>query len=378
MTGSQLYLHWNTPALPGRFRTGVSLHSHTSYSEESLGMIPRYTANVPWLGAKIREQAEVYERHHGEKIDFGRAFWTPPLTPREAWKLEASQIEDVLNLHALVSLSDHDNIQAGQALAMTDPGANVPISVEWTIPTGPTFFHVGVHNLPPHQAPELMARLAEYTAKPRRDLLAELFAMLNALPEVLVILNHPLWDESGIGQNEHARWLGRLLERHGESLHALELNGLRSWKENLNVVAVGRESGHPVISGGDRHGVEPNAILNLTNASTFAEFVHEVRHDRVSDVLFMPQFREPLRYRVVQTMWDIVREYPEAPEGRKTWADHVFWRYADDCVESLSQILEGREPAIVKQFLWAMRLVDNRGFRRALRQALADGEEYCL
>jgi hypothetical protein len=32
-----------------------------------------------------------------------------------------------------------------------------------------------------------------------------------------------------------------------------------------------------IISGGDRHGCEPSAVLNLTNAKTFSEFIDEIR-----------------------------------------------------------------------------------------------------
>jgi len=35
-----------------------------------------------------------------------------------------------------------------------------------------------------------------------------------------------------------------------------------------------------LVSGGDRHGVEPNANINLTNATSFTEFVHEIRRKR--------------------------------------------------------------------------------------------------
>ena len=39
------------------------------------------------------------------------------------------------------------------------------------------------------------------------------------------------------------------------------------------------------VSGGDRHGTEPNAVLNLTNAGVFGEFAHEVRFQRKCDFL---------------------------------------------------------------------------------------------
>ena len=77
-------------------------------------------------------------------------------------------------------------------------------------------------------------------------------------------------------------------------------NGLRPWKENSAVRWVAWHSGHPLISA--RSADRPrhwslSAIGNptLTNAGSFAEFVAEIREDKVSDVLFMQQYREPIR-----------------------------------------------------------------------------------
>ena len=46
----------------------------------------------------------------------------------------------------------------------------------------------------------------------------------------------------------------------------MELNGLRQWRENRNVLAFAAAAGKPLISGGDRHTIEANSVLNLTNA----------------------------------------------------------------------------------------------------------------
>jgi hypothetical protein len=169
---------------------------------------------------------------------------------------------------------------------------------------------------------------------------------------------------------EHNRLLGRLLERHGESFHALELNGLRSWHENSEVIRLAAESNFPVISGGDRHGCEPNAIVNLTNASCFAEFVAEVRKDGFSKVVFMKQYREPLRMRVLRTMQDIVRDYHDSTDGRRFWNDRIFFRYPDGEVKPLSAIWHGTGPAVVHRFLGGLRLLEHRRLSPALRYAL--------
>jgi hypothetical protein len=289
-------------------------------------MVPRYTAKVPYLGAAIRRQEQEYENRKGDRLDFGRAYWTPPLSPRQAHRLEEKQIQTTFQLPGFVSLTDHDDIRAGTQLHVLDRFRDAPISTEWTIPFGPTFFHMGVHNMPVDVSADLMEQFESFTADPQEHKLSEMLAMLNTYPDVLLVLNHPLWDEKGIGVPEHAQVLGHLLERHGASIHALELNGLRSWSENRQAIWLGRQAGIPLVSGGDRHGLEPNAIVNLTRGSNLVEFIHEVRDERFSHVVFMPQYHDPLKLRILQTMVDVVREYPDNFEGRRIWSDRVFFR----------------------------------------------------
>lgn len=373
MRRSQLHFFWRNRSVRQRFRSGVSLHSHTLHSQESLAFVPRYTAGLPLIGDAIRHQEQKYRALTGRALDFSRAFWRPPLATREAYDLERRQLHEALGLDALVSLSDHDDIQAGSMLKVLEPLA--PISVEWTIPFGPSFFHLGIHNLPQQGAPAAMRDLAAFTAAPSKERLAELLTALDELREVLIVMNHPLWDEAGIGAVEHAQLAGRFLERFGGRVHALELNGLRPWRENRRVVWLAEHSGHALVSGGDRHGLEPNANVNLTNAATFAEFVDELRVDGLSDILFMPQYREPLRVRMIGTMCDIVRDYPELPTGRRRWNDRVFYREDDGTVKPLSAYWQGNEPWPVKFVLGGLRAVTSRPVRAALRFALPDPQE---
>jgi hypothetical protein len=373
MRRSQLHFFWRDRSVRKRFRTGVSLHSHTLHSEESLAMIPRYTARIPLVSNVIQRQEQRYRRLMGRRLDFSRAFWRPPLAPREAFDLEKRQLEQELGLEALVSLSDHDNIQAGLMLRVVEPAA--PISVEWSVPFGPSFFHLGVHNLPPQRAAVIMSDLAAFTASPSRARLTELLTALDELSEILIVMNHPLWDEAGIGALEHAQLVGRFLERFGSHVHALELNGFRPARENRRVVWLAEHSGHVLVSGGDRHGLEPNANVNLTNTHTFAEFVAELRQDGISDVMFMPQYREPLRVRTIGTMCDIVRDHADLPVGRRRWNERVFYREEDGAVKPLSAYWTGDEPWPVKCFVGALRAFTSREVRAALRLALSDPQE---
>ena len=369
---SEILFSWTHPdAVAKGYKTGVSLHSHTCLSEESLDIIPRYAARVPYLGAAIRQQQQRFLESNGKPLDFGRAFWTPPLSPRQAWDLETSQLEKS-GLRPLISITDHDSVQSCYQLRVL--GKKAPVSFEWSVPFGSTFFHLGVHNLSAASGHEIAGHLATYTADPKPKLLTELFAGLNEDPAVLLILNHPFWDESGIGESEHAHTLGAFLERHGRQLHALELNGLRPWAENRRVAWLARQCGMPLISGGDRHGCEPNSILNLTNASSFSEFAAEIRQDRVSNILFMPQHKESIRFRFLQTMWDIMRDYPDHPQERQRWADRVFYRNDAGASIPVSHFMTGNEPSIVKQFSQIIRLVESRRMQGVLKFALNDGE----
>jgi hypothetical protein len=372
MTETTVQFLWLDRSIQSGFRAGVSLHSHTMYSEESLGMIPRYVGRLPLLGHAVKAESEKYHCKKREPLDFSRAFWTPPFSPREAYRLEQDQIQNVLDRPAIVSLTDHDDIRAGAQLRVLDDSLDIPISTEWTIPFGPTFFHLGVHNLPAQQASGIMQRLQGFTIAPQKDELEELLQWLHSMPDVLLVLNHPLWDEKGIGVAEHAQVLGRFLERHGCYFHALEVNGLRSWKENRKVIWLGQQSGHPVVSGGDRHGREPNAILNLSRGANLTDFIREVRYRRRSHIVFMPQYSDPMRMRILQTMVDIVRDYPENLEGRKSWSDRVYYRQGDGPPVPIRHYWPNGKPFVIEAFVKAMRLAELRSVQSAIRLALND------
>ena len=92
MIKSRVHYQWQKDPMP-EFRTGVSLHSHTLHSRESLDFIERATANTPWLSGAIRKQREKYRAIKGRELDLSRAWWTPPLSGRQAVDLEKRQIE---------------------------------------------------------------------------------------------------------------------------------------------------------------------------------------------------------------------------------------------------------------------------------------------
>jgi hypothetical protein len=371
-----IHFQWQKSPLR-KFASGVSLHSHTLHSRESLDFIGRVTSKTPWLSGAIRKQREKYRALKGREVDLTRAWWTPPLSAHQAWELERSQIAG-LGLHPMISISDHDNIDAALSLRVLDEARECPISVEWTVPFGRTFFHIGIHNMPAGIAIEMMDSMLVFTKRPLESAIGPLLEWLGAAPESLVIFNHPLWDENHIGQDAHAAEVEAFLERFGGLIHAFELNGLRPWKENRAVVGLAERHRMPLVSGGDRHGKEPNACLNLTNAVSFAEFADEVRRDRWSDVLFLHQYCEPLRMRILDNMAGIIEDDPEHALGWVRWSDRVFYLTDEGVVKSLAELWGSQTPAVVTRFVGLMSLLKHRQVRGALRAAFAEREEFAV
>jgi hypothetical protein len=313
------------------------------------------------------------------RIDYAASYWTPPLTPKLAFDLESRQIEK-LGIAPMVSISDHDNIKAPMLLRTVPSARHIPVSVEWSAPYGGVQdFHLGIHNLPSAKAAEWMARLEEYTAHPSDERLTEILAALNDEPNVLVVFNHPLWDLFTIGAAKHNFLVNEFLQKNGQYLHALELNGLRNWDENRAVRQLAGQWNMVLISGGDRHGIEPNANINLTNATTFTEFVHEIRREKRSRVLFMPQYAEPWKHRILRSTIDAIRDYPEFPQGSRTWDERVYHPNAQGVDTPLSQMWpKGSAPFLAKWGLAMVRLLGQRPVSSGLRMAWSESKQLRL
>ena len=367
MKKTNVHMAWNGDHARARFRTGVSLHSHTLHSREVLQSIVRLANTLPVIAPLVRRQERRYRAVHQHAFDARRVWWTPPLTPRAAYTLEAGFISNHLGLAPLVSLTDHDSIEAPLGLRVLDETREAPISVEWTTPWHETFFHVGVHNLPAASAPNMMKHMAAFTASPDQRCLKELMDWLTEDPAVLIVLNHPCWDEKGIGKQAHNDELAALVRAARPWIHALEANGLRPWAENREVAQWCRATGLPLVSGGDRHGREPNAVLNLTNAGCFAEFVAEVRGDGWSDVYFAAHAAESRTLRIYRTLCDILRDDPAHGLGWVRWSDRVFYQLADGDVKALSGAWKSGPPHVVRWFVDLVKLIDHARVAPAVR-----------
>jgi hypothetical protein len=338
------------------------------HSREGLDFIPRVMRKIGFVHTIVRLAESRHEWRTGRAVGYDRAFWRPPLNPQAAYNLEADQIRDTLGLQPLVSLTDHDELEASTELRSM--GIPTPYSLEWTVPYRATAFHIGVHNLPLDSIAAFRAQMAQHTAQPRQALLTEILAALNESSDVLVVLNHPLINQERLDRVSHIRLLLEFLACHGRYIHALELNGLQPASDNCEVMRLASETGIPVISGGDRHCLEPNANVNLTNAGSFAEFVHEIRREGLSRVLFLPQYRESIAARYIQFIWHAVRTYPDMP-GRERWIDRIFFEPVEQpgTIVPLSSAWTNGGPALVRGFVSAIGFLAAPQIRGALRLA---------
>jgi hypothetical protein len=203
--------------------------------------------------------------------------------------------------------------------------------------------------------------------------LTDLLSLINESPETLIVVNHPLWDIECMGEQEHEKNLHAFLTEHSQWLHALEVNGFRSWRENKAVMRMAEEWSLPAVAGGDRHGCRPNSVLNLTRAGSFSDLVAEIREDAHSEILLMPEYRAPIVARTFEAIADVLRTYPNHSLGQTRWVDRVFADISDGHgVCPISRFWGDGGPAWLRATLLVMRLLGSSRMQTALRLALAN------
>jgi hypothetical protein len=350
-------------------RAAVSLHSHSSCSREKLEFMPGFVRQLPVVARRFERALAAYERKHGRPLDFTSICWRPPLAPANVIVSEREQAARRFDLDAFVSLTDHDTIEGPKALRAAGQ-SDVPLSFEWSVPAEGSTFHVGVHGLPPSRVDPIERALSAYTTQ-QLGSLAELFEMLAECPETVIILNHPCWDLRKIGQLRHDASLLAFLRRYRDWIHGLELNGYRTWTENRRVLPLSEGFGIPLVGGGDRHGYAANSIVNLTQASSFEEFAHELRDDRFSHCVVFPEYTEAFAARVLEAACDILKPDPRSEWNGGGWENCVF--VTVDGVERPVHTTWDGTPAWIGASVAAVRLLGSTVGRAAFDLTRADG-----
>ena len=367
---SRILFHNGKTASQDEYTTAVSLHCHTNRSKEGLHGVPSYASRIPILSSIFMRETHRYKRLTGQAIDFADWYWTPPPSAQAVIESETGRIGSQLGLRALVSLSDHDDISAPRAAHASGVDAVSPISLEWTVPVNGVHLHLGVHNLPAGRSVDIANDLAGYTREPKTGTLSHLLPMLSDSRGTLLVMNHPLSTPDGMGSGRLRQVVTEFLDHHGDHIHALEINGYRPWSENRMVMRLAGQFGKPVVSGGDRHGTAPNAIVNMTKADTFSAFVDELRRDKVSTVLVMPEYQEEdVIMRKLAVLTDFFRYYPDYPAGHRRWTDRVFVKLDDGVIRPVSKLWDHTTPAWIKSVMWCVDLMARRYIQPAFRMS---------
>jgi hypothetical protein len=174
----------------------------------------------------------------------------------------------------------------------------------------------------------------------------------------------------------HAHRVEEFLTQNGRCIHAVELNGLRTWEENRQVKGLAARWNKLLISGGDRHGLEPNANVNLTHATSFNEFVDEIRNEHRSHVLFMPQYAEPWKHRIMRSTLDAIRDYPDFPEGSRRWDERVYHPDLNGIDRPISQLWpDGQAPSYMRMVIRLVRMLGSHPISHGLRVAWNESHE---
>ena len=101
---------------------------------------------------------------------------------------------------------------------------------------------------------------------------------------------------------------------------------------------------------------------------TFCEFVQELRRKRESRVLFMPQYAEPWKHRILQSTLDAIRNHPQLPQGSQRWDERVFHPDADGILLPLAELWpRGHAPRFVNAVLGLVQAMGSRPVSRGLR-----------
>ncbi len=361
-------------SFPAGIRSAVSLHGHSECSRETLEFIPKIARNIPLVARFYERGREQYHKENGRPLDLGEWYWRPHVTPAGLIRSELEHLHEKLALPGLVSLTDHDTVEGPAALRAA--GLDVPLSVEWSVPFDRCLFHLGVHGISPDAIDGMMAAFAAYTAGSPAGSVSKLAEILEALGEcagTLVVLNHPCWDLAGAGQMRHDSTLLAFLRGFRHRIHALELNGYRHWNENRDVLPLARGFNIPVVGGGDRHGLAPNSIVNVTRAATFEEFAHELRVDRTSRCVVFPEYTEPFVGRVLKGACEVLRPQPHHHRKQKTWPERVFVTI-DGVEHSVASLWEG-EPLWLRSIVAATRVIGSAPFDALFRLTRTDGHD---
>ena len=241
MPNSSISYLWRDQKAPRGFRTGVSLHSHTNQSQETLDFLANFGNQYPLtrpLMSRLerRSEADSRDAHQlcGQLLD---AADDPQAGLRSGKQPDREARPGADGLH-------HRPRQYQGAHAAAHGSQRAPaFRSRWSgaRPTAACSRSTSAFTTCPAPGDRVDGRPStDFTANPSDARLTEILAALDKEPNVLVVFNHPMWDLYMIGKEKHEFLVNEFLQKNGAFLHALELNGLRHWDENRAVRRLAR------------------------------------------------------------------------------------------------------------------------------------------
>jgi hypothetical protein len=88
----------------------------------------------------------------------------------------------------------------------------------------------------------------------------------------------------------------------------------------------------------------------------------------------MASYAVPWKYRILESMLEVLGTYPEFPEGSRNWDDRVFHPDANGAMRPISQLWpgDGRAPVFIRSALGGVRMLGRKPLSSSLRLAWTD------
>ncbi len=289
---------------PGaRWNTLVSLHTHSCHSTENLASL-NWVMNLSYMRPLKGVLRRAFGLPAAGEIDYRLLCYNPPFQPIDIWRMESASAAALGVGRLLLAITDHDEVAGGIELLeqLPDREPEIALGEELSIQFEKWVFHLGVTGLPAARVADIHLALQAQARSHDLDAVFDTLASLGCL----IVLNHPLLDWGG-GTIAAAPALA-LLRRYGWAIDALEINGMRTSRENEAVVALAAEAGKPLVGGGDSHLLLASSALSGTRATTYPDFIAEVRAGE-TQVLVTPGYFLPLRWRLTLRVLSFIAQY---------------------------------------------------------------------
>lgn len=293
------------PRLERGVRSFISIHNHSAYSVESLSSLNHVVAAPP-----MRPFSRMLQNAFGlgdiSDLDYADLQYNPPLMPADVFRVEAENAQRAGFEHTLFALTDHNTV-GGCLELLGDPATgrgHIGMGEELSVCFLEHVFHLGVVGLPVDSFVDIHEAVYDAACEGR---LENLFETLRD-SGCLVVLNHPMLPWNG---SRRPIPVLEFLTRFGWAIDALEYNGMRSRRENDAVLKLARETGKPLVGGGDSHFLTPGSVAGFSReALTVSEYIQEVKGGNSSVIIFKEYFA-PMEWKIFLRVIGFIAQYRE-------------------------------------------------------------------